>query len=521
MTEIVSQAELMWATPREPTSMTEWDQPPVKRPLSPDGTRRCSYKSQKSVSDVLGPEMAHVQLANDREARESPAETDALPLRGEARRLNPDLLAEAAALMDGGVEETVSGGTRVKDLIQRFEPAGQEEIPKKGCCNGHAEVEERISSSNAEGEESFLPGDIISKTLHKVKEVAKTIGNTVVEGVKYGVREVTHDIKEVAHRFRLPLSSLEEHPHNNIHVPHPDKSIGGMIGLGMNIQKAEKGHVVHTVIPDGLAAQSKLREKDVIVSVNGNDVKSWEFERLQQFFGSLAEVEIKIVVEREEEDESGAAFCQKLTLTFQLSLEGDQVIVDVAIKVGISGWKFTGVTGPYYIFQNNVNENTKFLTLKDNCFCMANVNDLTPCRFELVHYDPVINGPRAIVNLNNNSPLDHGEPTRIGENSSDLYGDHVNILTDDRVFFTMRQADSGKFTYELASRKSYFLTVDASGKLTTTYFPSREAVDWSGRFDMVATSRIDKMSPSEIEKFDGDDKTQNLFDREKPVNKWK
>ncbi|XP_022093886.1 uncharacterized protein LOC110981036 isoform X2 [Acanthaster planci] len=476
-----------------------------KRPSSPSPRQEDgrAYKSQRSVSDEIGPGMrqfcrlkSNPKLEESNQGEHLTFTEEGEDFAGNWKETN-DTLDEEAIDVGAGGEDGGEGNGAPTSPGQKLA-----EIQwGLGSCECPFTFEHQ---QPLEGGQDVVDGLFTELFDAGKKQFSKIIG------------------KLMDHfRLILPKSSLEEHPHNNIHVPHPDKSIGGMIGLGMNIQKAEKGHVVHTVIPDGLAAQSKLREKDVIVSVNGNDVKSWEFERLQQFFGSLAEVEIKIVVEREEEDESGAAFCQKLTLTFQLSLEGDQVIVDVAIKVGISGWKFTGVTGPYYIFQNNVNENTKFLTLKDNCFCMANVNDLTPCRFELVHYDPVINGPRAIVNLNNNSPLDHGEPTRIGENSSDLYGDHVNILTDDRVFFTMRQADSGKFTYELASRKSYFLTVDASGKLTTTYFPSREAVDWSGRFDMVATSRIDKMSPSEIEKFDGDDKTQNLFDREKPVNKWK
>ncbi|XP_038050670.1 uncharacterized protein LOC119723861 isoform X1 [Patiria miniata] len=496
MTDIMSQSELKWGISSETGSM---DQPPAKRPLSPDDTGSASYKSQKSVSDVLGPEMAQIHLI---------AGGEAAPNHGVEERVSPALLSEAAALMGAGMETMNDGegldeihaegdSHRVKNLIQIFEHSGQEEASQEESFNGCIEVEERISSSTAT-EEEFLPGRIIAKTVHKVKEAVKIVGHTVVEGVKKGVQDLRHDFEIGLEKFHLPQSSLEHRPDNNVHVRHPDKLIGGMVGLGMHIQKDAKGHLVHSVIPDGLAAKSKLQENDIIVSVNENDVTSWEFEELQQFFGSLEEVDFKIVVEREQEDEGGAFVCHKVTISIKILLEGDQVMVDIDVKVHVSQLQFNGESEPYYIFQNQSDHSTKYLILKNNCFCMSTANDLTPCRFKRFYYSY---GAMAFININNNSPLDHGEPSRIGVNSSELTDKISEFWTDDRIFFTGRQDNTAMYTFQLASQKDFYLTTDAKGNLTTTFFSDKEAVDASGQFSMEPKSKIDKMTPSDIQKY--------------------
>ncbi|XP_038050513.1 uncharacterized protein LOC119723747 [Patiria miniata] len=446
---------------------------------------------------------------------------------GDEGRVSPAPLSEAAAPMGAGLDLMEEAKHRVKDLIHRFEPSGHRErgAAQEGeALNKDIGVEETISSSTITEEES-LPGNIITKTVHKVERRAKIVGHAVVEGVKQGARELQQGARELQHgveilieKFLLPESSLEQHPGNNVHVPHPDKLIGGMVGLGIHIQKDAKGHVVRTVIPDGLAAKSKLQENDVIVSVNGNDVTSWEFEELQQFFGSLEEVDFKIVIERQEEDESGNFVCRKVTISIKISLEGDQVMVDVDVKVRYSQWYWNGESEPSYIFQNNRGQSTKYLTLKNKCFCMSTANDLTPCRFKFFYYMPFDFGPRAIINLNNDSPLDHGEPSRIGVNSAELR-ESLFILNDDRIFLTVRQDNTNRLTFELASKRRYYLTADSKGNLTTTYFSDVEAVDESGQFNIVHTSEVDKMTPSDRQNYNP--KVQGRFNGKGKGNSWK
>ncbi|XP_038050671.1 uncharacterized protein LOC119723861 isoform X2 [Patiria miniata] len=458
----------------KPTASTAFGAPqrPRKRPPSADHDDDSrAYKSQRSVSDEIGPGIRQFcRLQSNPKFGDSHVGENLLAGGGE--------VDEAITIGPGGEGVGQGNNPRIDPGQTLAEPRWDSEEEEEGelpCSQGFQQV--------LGGGVDVIDG-IFSDLVHAGKKQARKI-----------VRKLVERFRQV---LPLPQSSLEHRPDNNVHVRHPDKLIGGMVGLGMHIQKDAKGHLVHSVIPDGLAAKSKLQENDIIVSVNENDVTSWEFEELQQFFGSLEEVDFKIVVEREQEDEGGAFVCHKVTISIKILLEGDQVMVDIDVKVHVSQLQFNGESEPYYIFQNQSDHSTKYLILKNNCFCMSTANDLTPCRFKRFYYSY---GAMAFININNNSPLDHGEPSRIGVNSSELTDKISEFWTDDRIFFTGRQDNTAMYTFQLASQKDFYLTTDAKGNLTTTFFSDKEAVDASGQFSMEPKSKIDKMTPSDIQKY--------------------